>query len=156
MATVYLGLGTNLGDRHANLSAAVAALASTGTVKRSSRRYETAPVGYLGQPRFLNQVVELETGLDPLELLHALRRIEQELGRTRSFRNGPRLIDLDILLYDDLELATPELTIPHPRLTRRAFVLRPLGELIDQVRGTPMVDLLKRVHDQDATAVAHE
>jgi len=154
--TAYLGLGTNLGDRHANLSAAVAELASLGTVTRTSRRYETAPVGYLEQPRFLNQVVELETTLDPVPLVRGVKQVEERMGRTSTFRNGPRLIDIDILLYDGVVLNTPELTIPHPRLSRRAFVLRPLSELIDQVHGTPMVDLLKRVHDQDATAVAHE
>jgi len=156
MAVAYLGLGTNLGDRHANLAAAAAALATMGTVSRRSRRYETAPVGFLQQPRFLNQVVELETTLAPLELFHAVKRIEGELGRTGGFRNGPRLIDIDILLYDELVLDSPELTIPHPRLTRRAFVLRPLAELIDHIHAAPIVELLKRVHDQDATAVAHE
>jgi len=156
MPTVYLGLGTNLSDRHANLTAAIAALVAAGTVTRTSRRYETAPVGFVRQPRFLNQVVELETGLSPLELFQAVKRIEEQLGRTGHFRNGPRLIDIDILLYDDLVIDSPELTIPHPRLARRAFVLRPLAELIDHVHATPIVELLKRVHDQDATAVAHE
>jgi len=156
MPRAYLGLGTNLGDRHANLTAAVAALAATGTVTRTSRRYETAPVGFMQQPRFLNQVVELDTALAPLDLFHAVKRVEDEMGRTGTFRNGPRLIDIDILLYDDVALNTPVLTIPHPRLTHRAFVLRPLAELIDHVQTTPIVELLKRVHDQDATAVAHQ
>jgi 2-amino-4-hydroxy-6-hydroxymethyldihydropteridine diphosphokinase len=154
MARAYLGLGTNLGDRHANLDAAVKALAAAGEVTRTSRRYETAPVGFLHQPRFLNQVVELETSLQPLPLFRAIKQIEAGMGRTGAFRNGPRLIDIDILLYDDVVLSTPQLTIPHPRLTHRAFVLRPLAELVDHVQDTPMVDLLKRVHDQDAVAVA--
>jgi 2-amino-4-hydroxy-6-hydroxymethyldihydropteridine diphosphokinase len=156
MARAFLGLGTNLGDRHANLAAAVTALAAAGNVTRTSRRYETAPVGFLSQPRFLNQVVELDTALPPLELFHAVKHIETAMGRTGAFRNGPRLIDIDILLYDDVVLSTPELTIPHPRLTHRAFVLRPLAELVDHVQDTPMVELLKRVHDQDAVAVAHQ
>lgn len=156
MSLAYLGLGTNLGDRHANLTAAVAALAAAGTVTRTSRRYETAPVGFGQQPRFLNQVVELDTTLAPLDLFRTVKQIEQQMGRTGTFRNGPRLIDIDILLYDDVVLNTPELNIPHPRLTHRAFVLRPLAELIDHVQETPIVELLKRVHDQDAVAVAHE
>jgi len=156
MSLAYLGLGTNLGDRHANLDAAVAALAAAGTVTRTSRRYETAPVGFQQQPRFLNQVVELETALAPLDLVRALKRIEDRMGRTGTFRNGPRLIDIDILLYDDVVLNTPELNLPHPRLAHRAFVLRPLAELTDHVQATPIVELLKRVHDQDATAVAHQ
>jgi 2-amino-4-hydroxy-6-hydroxymethyldihydropteridine diphosphokinase len=156
MALAYLGLGTNLGDRHANLASATAALAAAGTVTRTSRRYETAPVGFTHQPRFLNQVVELDTNLAPPELFHALKRIEDAMGRSGKLRNGPRLIDIDILLYDDVVLSTPELAIPHPRLTHRAFVLRPLAELVDHVQDTPIVELLKRVHDQDATVVAHD
>jgi 2-amino-4-hydroxy-6-hydroxymethyldihydropteridine diphosphokinase len=143
-------------NRHANLTTAAAALAAAGTVTRASRRYETAPIGFVHQPRFLNQVVELDTALAPPELFQALKQIEDGMGRTGTFRNGPRLIDIDILLYDDVVLDTPGLTIPHPRLTHRAFVLRPLAELVDHVHDTPIVELLKRVPDQDATAVAHE
>lgn len=150
MPLAYLGLGTNLGDRQHNLDAAISALHPLGTVRRSSRRYETAPVGFLAQPRFLNQVVELDTQLEPLALLHELKRIEASLGRTTSFRNAPRIIDLDILLYDDVILEHDALRIPHPRLAERAFVLRPLAELVDRVLDTPITALLEQVAAQDA------
>jgi len=129
MPLVYLGLGTNLGDRALNLEVAIRALGRLGEVKRRSSVYETSPWGLLDQPDFLNQVVELETDLPPLDLLLALKQIEQELGRRPSVRFGPRLIDLDILLYDDLVVNLEELVIPHPHLAERAFVLVPLAEL---------------------------
>lgn len=156
MPLAYLGLGSNIGDRHQHLDSAIAALSECGQVTRTSRRYETAPVGFLKQPRFLNQVIELDTMLEPIPLFERIKQIEQAVGRTHTFRNGPRVLDIDILLYGDVALDTSRLRIPHPRLTQRAFVLRPLGELIDEVMGTPMVDLLKAVHDQDAVAVAHD
>jgi 2-amino-4-hydroxy-6-hydroxymethyldihydropteridine diphosphokinase len=127
--TAYLALGTNLGDRQANLTAATDSLPPKVRPTRFSRVYETLPWGYLDQPLFLNQVIEVETELAPLDLLQHLKRLEEQLGRQPTFRNGPRLIDLDILFYDDLVLGTPELVIPHPRLAERAFVLAPLAEL---------------------------
>jgi len=127
--TVYLSLGSNLGDRKANLKAAAAALAPIVGVLRASRIYQTAPWGYLDQPDFLNQVLECETELAPLELLAHLKRIEKTLGRQPGVRYGPRLIDLDILFYDQLVVDLPELTIPHPRAAERAFVLVPLADL---------------------------
>ena len=126
---IILSLGTNLGDREANLRNAIPALAPTVRVTRESRVYETAPWGFEDQPSFLNMGVEGETDLPPLELLKFLKTLETELGRTPTFRYGPRLIDLDILFYDDLILQTPELTIPHPKLHERAFVLMPLVDL---------------------------
>lgn len=129
MPTPLLSLGTNLGDREANLRNAIAALAPTVRVTRESRVYETAPWGFEDQPSFLNMVVSGETDLSPLELLKFLKTLETELGRTPTFRYGPRLIDLDILFYNDLILQTPELTIPHPKLHERAFVLVPLADL---------------------------
>jgi len=131
---VYLALGTNLGDRLTNLRAALGALAPQVIVRAESLVYETEPWGYADQPAFLNQVVHAETELSPLELLTHLKALEQALGRVPTFRNGPRLIDLDILFYDDLVLDTstssvPPLVIPHPRLHERAFVLVPLADL---------------------------
>lgn len=126
---VYLGLGSNLGDRTTNLRAAAAALSPQVTVLRSSAVYETEPWGYQDQPAFLNQVLEAETALAPLDLLAHLKQIEITLGRAPSFRYGPRLIDLDILFYGDQVIELPGLTIPHPRLAERAFVLVPLAEL---------------------------
>ncbi len=129
MPTVYLALGTNLGDRFANLFAAIAALPPSIVVRQSSPVYETPPWGLTDQPAFLNMVVKAETRLEPAALLATLKRIEQELGRAPTVRWGPRLIDMDILFYDDLVLNTPGLAIPHPRLHERAFVLVPLAEL---------------------------
>jgi 2-amino-4-hydroxy-6-hydroxymethyldihydropteridine diphosphokinase len=129
MPIVYLGLGSNLGDRRANLTAAAASLPPAATVLRASSIYETEPWGYLEQPTFLNQVLETETNLSPTDLLAALKRLEAGLGRQASFRYGPRLIDLDILLYDQLVLDLPDLVIPHPQLAQRAFTLVPLAEL---------------------------
>jgi len=127
--TVYLALGTNLGDRSANLQAAITSLAPGVGVVQESPIYETPPWGYEDQPAFLNMVLRAETELSPQELLSHLKKLETELGRRQSFRWGPRLIDLDILFYDDLVLDTPPLVIPHPRLHERAFVLVPLADI---------------------------
>lgn len=129
MPTVYLALGTNLGDRPANLRAAIAALLPSVVVRQSSPVYETPPWGLTDQPAFLNMVVKAKTRLEPAALLATLKRIEQELGRTPTVRWGPRVIDMDILFYDDLVLETPAATIPHPRLQERAFVLVPLADI---------------------------
>jgi 2-amino-4-hydroxy-6-hydroxymethyldihydropteridine diphosphokinase len=125
----YLALGTNLGQRFENLRAAIAALSPEITVLNESPVYETEPWGYADQPPFLNLVLCAETDRSPRDLLGRLKDIESTLGRTPTFRNGPRLIDLDILFYDDLVLETPSLIIPHPRLHERAFVLVPLAEI---------------------------
>lgn len=127
--TVYLALGTNLGDRMANLTQALVLLTPFAGLKQWSQVVETPPWGYLDQPAFLNMVVEIETELEPLDLLDRLKLLEEKIGREKSFRFGPRLIDLDILLYDDLEMHTERLVIPHPRIAERAFVLVPLAEL---------------------------
>ncbi len=131
--TVYLALGTNLGDRQDNLTNALASLPPAVHVLRISPVYETEPWGYADQPRFLNQVIQAETELAPQELLAYLKRLEAAIGRTPTFHYGPRLIDLDILLYDDQQIATPDLTIPHPHMTERAFVLVPLRDLAPQL-----------------------
>lgn len=127
--TVYLALGTNLGDRLANLKQAIAALTPQLDVKAKSQVYETPPWGFEDQPKFLNQAVKAMTYLEPVPLLKHLKRLEVALGRAVSFPNGPRLIDIDILFYDDLVLDTPPLVIPHPRLQERGFVLLPLMDI---------------------------
>jgi len=126
---VYLALGSNLGDRSANLKQAIAALSPQMEVKAKSQVYETPPWGHVDQPKFLNQAVKVKTYLDPETLLKHLKRLEVALGRQESFPNGPRLIDIDILFYDDLVLNIPSLVIPHPRLHERGFVLLPLMDI---------------------------
>jgi 2-amino-4-hydroxy-6-hydroxymethyldihydropteridine diphosphokinase len=126
---VYLALGSNLGDRMANLRQALANLPPAVEVEAGSTVYETPPWGYLDQPSFYNQVVRAVTDLSPQDLLAYLKEIEQRLGRTETVPNGPRPIDIDILFYDDLELETPQLGIPHPRMEGRAFVWVPLAEI---------------------------
>jgi len=133
MATVFLGLGTNLGDRPANLAAAIAALGRLGRVDAVSGIYETAPLYVTDQPAFLNMAVRLSTQLGARALLVALKALEDELGRVASVRYGPRLIDLDILFYDDLVLDEPDLSIPHPRLHERRFALVPLADIAAQL-----------------------
>lgn len=133
MATVFLGLGTNLGDREANLRAALRMLRDVVRIEAVSSVYESEPVGYRAQPDFWNLVVRAGTRLEPSALLEAVRGIERALGREPSFRNAPRVMDIDLLLYDDVELDLPELTLPHPRMLERAFVLKPLAEVAPDV-----------------------
>jgi len=140
---VFVSLGSNLGERAVALRAALAALAGlpATTVLAASRVYETAPQDLPDQPPFLNQVACLETGLEPLELLGHAQRIEAAAGRVREVRFGPRTLDVDILLFQGVESGAQELTLPHPRLWRRAFVLVPLAELWTLARGMPQVDV---------------
>lgn len=158
MHTAYLALGTNLGDRLANLHAASAALAPEMRVVAASPVYETEPWGYADQPCFLNMALRVETELAPLDLLRCLKETEARLGRIPNFRNGPRLIDLDILFYDNLVLETADLVIPHPRLPERAFVLVPLAEiapdLIHPVLGLSVAQLVARVDRQGVNLFA--
>ena len=132
---IYLSLGSNLGDRAANLRAAIAALPTANLhVRKVSSFYETEPVDYLDQPWFLNCVVEGATDSQPIDLLHALRAIESQLGSKKTFAKGPRLLDIDILLFGELSLDTAELQIPHPRMLERKFVLAPLKEIAPQLQ----------------------
>jgi 2-amino-4-hydroxy-6-hydroxymethyldihydropteridine diphosphokinase len=131
---VYLSLGSNLGDCAANLTTAVAYLSKLGAVKAVSSFYETEPVGYAAQPWFLNCAVALQTELMPRQLLARLQSIEQEMGRRRTHDKGPRLIDLDILLFGKAVVDLPSLIIPHPELHQRRFVLEPLVEIAADVR----------------------
>ncbi|NJD25140.1 MAG: 2-amino-4-hydroxy-6-hydroxymethyldihydropteridine diphosphokinase [Betaproteobacteria bacterium] len=131
MTTAYVALGANLGDPGATVRAALTALAALpdSRVVRASSLYRTAPVGLADQPDFINAVAELATGLEPPALLTALLAIEQDFGRRRAGRNGPRTLDLDLLLYGDREIHLPGLSVPHPRMHLRAFVLLPLAEI---------------------------
>lgn len=129
MAKAYLGLGGNVGDTKKYFARALEKLKNLGTIEAVSSFYKTEPVGIINQPRFLNAALVLETSLSPQELIVAIKNIEKELGRTPSVRNGPREIDIDILLYDDIVTQTDTLTIPHPRMHERAFVLVPLSEI---------------------------
>lgn len=151
--TVYFSLGSNLGDREKNLRTAVSALADAKVrVTRVSAFYETEPVGLREQPWFLNCIVEAQTEIPALELLRALRSIESRLGSKKLVPKGPRLIDLDILVYGDETIDTPELQVPHPRMLQRRFVLVPLAEICPNLkhpswRGTA-TELLARAQDQ--------
>jgi 2-amino-4-hydroxy-6-hydroxymethyldihydropteridine diphosphokinase len=130
LKTAYLALGSNLGDRERNLRQAIDRLARPGLeVARCSSIYETAPLLLENQPRFLNQVIEVRTSLFPRQLLHAGFDVERQLGRRRTIPNGPRSIDVDLLLYGRVTASSPELALPHPRMTERRFVLEPLAEL---------------------------
>lgn len=131
MSLAYIALGANLGDPAATVNAAFAALDQLpqSRLLAKSALYRTAPVGIADQPEFVNAAALIDTTLTPEALLDGLLGIEQAFGRVRAERNGPRTLDLDILLYDDLTLATPRLTLPHPRLHLRAFVLQPLADL---------------------------
>jgi GTP cyclohydrolase-4 len=126
---IYLALGSNLGDRMGNLASAVERLSQKVNIKKVSSVYETEPVYYKEQPLYLNAVLSALTELDPFELLRFAKSIESDLGRQPSFRNAPRLIDIDILFYSDRVVKTEELTIPHHRIAERAFVLVPLAEI---------------------------
>jgi 2-amino-4-hydroxy-6-hydroxymethyldihydropteridine diphosphokinase len=132
MHTIHLGLGTNVGDRQANLRAAVAALPPDVRVLAQSRIYETPAWGVEDQPAFLNMALKGETAFAPDQLLQYLKTLEAQLGRVATYRWGPRVIDIDILFYDDLVMESPGLVIPHPGIAERAFVLLPLAEIAAQ------------------------
>lgn len=135
MSTAYISIGSNLGDRLKYIKEAIKKIKKSKEVKicRASAVYETQPVEKRDQPWFLNMVLELETSLEPLNLLELLLEIEEQMGRKRTRRYGPRNIDLDLLLYDDLVLNSDMLTLPHPRMHERRFVLVPLAEIAPQV-----------------------
>jgi 2-amino-4-hydroxy-6-hydroxymethyldihydropteridine diphosphokinase len=164
MPFAFIALGANLpspvGPPDATLAAAVARLAALGRITARSSLYSTTPVGFTDQPRFLNAVVTLETSLAPRELLAALLEIEQAYGRDRAaIPNGPRTLDLDLLLYDDLVLSETGLELPHPRLADRAFVLVPLSEIAPQLRdprsGRTVSELLQALHSARPEFPAH-
>jgi 2-amino-4-hydroxy-6-hydroxymethyldihydropteridine diphosphokinase len=135
MPTVYLALGSNIGDREKNLREALRLLGESGIrIEKLSSIYETEPVDYLHQAWFLNTVLYAQTDLPAAQLLGTLRNIESQMGSKKPFAKGPRLIDLDILLYDDETIATTDLQIPHPRMLQRNFVLVPLAEIAPALR----------------------
>ena len=150
-----IALGSNLesrfGDREANLWEAVERIRDLGDVKAVSPAYDTEPVGYLDQPRFLNAALLLESSLEPTELMRALLEVEQAMGRERvgAVAKGPRVIDLDLLLYGQAVVNTTELTLPHPEMMERRFVLEPLAEIapemVHPVLGLTVVEMLARV-----------
>ncbi len=154
MTTVYLGIGSNLGNKEANCERAISLLKESGVkVTTCSSPIETEPWGVEDQPRFINMVVQAETSLKPLELLGALKNIESQMGRAMTcaqLRWGPRVIDLDILLYGDTLLDSPELTVPHRHMHQRAFVLEPLLEiapnLLHPVLNKTITQLLGDLH----------
>ncbi len=150
---VAIGLGSNLGDRAAHLHGAVESLSALGSVVALSALYETAPIGGPEQGPYLNAVVLFETDLAPRALLEELLAIERRHGRKRRVRWGPRTLDLDLLLYDDVEVDEGGLSLPHPGLTGRRFVLEPLLEIWPDAAlpdGTPVVSFLGSVADQEA------
>ncbi|MDH3231360.1 MAG: 2-amino-4-hydroxy-6-hydroxymethyldihydropteridine diphosphokinase [Alphaproteobacteria bacterium] len=152
MTVVYLALGSNLGDRAANLEAAIAALAPAVEVTIRSPVYETEPEYVTDQPAFLNMAVCGDTRLEPEHLLRRLKEIEHDLGRAPTRRYGPRLIDLDIVFFGDRIVDAPGLVIPHPRLAERIFVLKPLSDIAPALKhpatGEAVLDLLEQLGDR--------
>jgi 2-amino-4-hydroxy-6-hydroxymethyldihydropteridine diphosphokinase len=148
MTATYLSLGSNLGDRAANLSAAMARLSAVGKVGAVSSIYETEPVDVTEQPQFLNCVIGLATAEPPQRLLGSILAIERAMGRERQKDKGPRLIDIDIVLFGDFILDTAELTLPHPAMHRRRFVLEPLSEIAPWVRHPLLQKTIRQLRDE--------
>jgi 2-amino-4-hydroxy-6-hydroxymethyldihydropteridine diphosphokinase len=158
LKTVYIALGSNVGDRPANLADAIERIKAAGVrVVRASSIYETEPRDVRDQPWFLNQVIETQTDLLPRQLLSRLKKIEREMGRKRIVDKGPRVIDLDILLFAESVVSTPELQVPHPRIAERRFVLEPLAEIAPDLRHPAtkqtIREMLGRVTDQDVRKI---
>jgi 2-amino-4-hydroxy-6-hydroxymethyldihydropteridine diphosphokinase len=135
MHQAFIALGSNLQDPQAQVKRALKTIANTTNIKliKASSLYRTLPVGYDNQPDFINAVAEIETDLSPIALLHTLLEIETQHGRERPFPNAPRVLDLDVLLYEGVATNTPELTLPHPRMHTRGFVMLPLAEIAPKI-----------------------
>jgi 2-amino-4-hydroxy-6-hydroxymethyldihydropteridine diphosphokinase len=144
----YLSLGSNIGDREVHLRDATARLAADGRVEAVSSFYETEPVEFTDQAWFMNCAVALETALTPKRLITRLLEIEKDMGRERIQKKGPRIIDVDIVLFDDLVVNTPELTIPHPAMTSRRFVLEPLSEIAPEVQHPVLKKTIRELLDE--------
>ena len=153
MSIVYIGLGSNIGNREENCRKAIKLLKENGiAVKKESSMHETEPWGVKDQPKFINMAIEIETNKNPEDLLGILKNIERQIGRTESVKWGQRIIDLDIVLYDDLNIETPHLEIPHPFMHEREFVLKPLCEIAPDkkhpVTGKTIKEMLKGLKQQ--------
>jgi 2-amino-4-hydroxy-6-hydroxymethyldihydropteridine diphosphokinase len=149
MEIACIGLGSNIGDREKNIQEAVKAIAQLGSIGHISSLYETEPEGFKNQPDFLNGVLDISTALNALTLLSRLKQIEMDMGREKTFRNAPRIIDLDILVFVDQIIKSPELEVPHPSLRLRAFVLVPMVEImplfIHPVTGESIKEMLEKL-----------
>lgn len=153
LSEAHIGLGSNLGDSVGNLRAALDMMAEFAVDVQPSPVYSTAPQGFRNQPAFYNAACRIRTRLTPFELMERLLGIEAAVGRRRTFMNAPRLLDMDILLYDRLALNSPPLVLPHPRMTERLFVLRPLADiaphLMHPVSGLTVSEMLNRLSERD-------
>ena len=158
MHTTWIAFGSNLSDPVAQLLCARQTLATVLQEDAASALYCTPPWGYADQPDFINAVIRYRTDLPPLALLALLQRVEQEQGRERPFKNAPRTLDLDVLLYDDLHLNLPQLTLPHPSITERAFVLYPLADLNPEhlLEGISIREWLARCDTSGITRISHD
>lgn len=155
MNKVYLGLGSNIGDSKRNIESALLLLSKKVNILNKSSYYETEPVGFKDQPWFLNMVIEGETDLNPRELLDFTQSIERDMKRVKTIVNGPRIIDVDILIYGDIKMESENLTIPHPRMHERAFVMVPMFELAPKlvINNIPIEDIMKNFKGEEIRKV---
>ena len=154
LSEAYIGLGSNLGDSARNLRAALDLMREFAVEVQPSPVYRTSPQGFRNQPAFYNAVCRIRTRLVPFQLMEELLRVEAAIGRRRTFRNAPRMLDLDVLLYDRLVLSTPPLVLPHPQMSARLFVLRPLADIAPPrlrhpVSGLTVAQMLRALGDRD-------
>ena len=151
MNKVYLGLGSNIGDSKKNIESALLLLGEKVNIVNKSSYYETEPVGFKDQPWFLNIVVEGRTDLNPRELLDFTQSVERDMKRVKTIVNGPRIIDVDILIYDDVKMESENLTIPHPRMDERAFVMVPIFEIAPNlvINNIPIEDIMENLKGEE-------
>lgn len=151
MNRVYLGLGSNIGESKKNIESALALLSEKVNIVKKSSYYETEPVGFKDQAWFLNMVLEGQTDLTPIELLDFTQSIERNMKRVKTILNGPRIIDVDILIYDDIKMASDRLILPHPRMQERAFVMVPIFEISPDLtlEDRPIQDIIKNLKAEE-------